>query len=222
MKKLLTKGLVIISAAVLPMLVQADIDTGMYFQLLGGASFMPGMSASFQNGTEVVQENTTFKTGYNGMFAVGYQFPMGWRSDLSIGYIDNRVASNYSNTINNNMQGGSAEAYTFFGNLYYDFAPCSVLQPYVGAGLGYVTTRYHWDIETGGTTTNYSTSPGFFGYEAVAGVTYQVTPHFGLLLDYRYVGTTTSQQTISSEHTSGKYNMSFSSNLASIGISYLF
>lgn len=200
----------------------ADVDPGVYFQILGGASLMPGLSTSYQSGVETIQDNTTFKNGYNAMFAFGYRFPESLRTDLTVGYIDNRISSNYSNTINNNIQSGSAEAYTFFGNLYYDFAACSVLQPYVGAGLGYVTTRYKWQINNDTEANKYTTSPGFFGYQAVAGLNYHVTPNFGLLLDYRYVGTTTSTQTISSTANSGKYNISFSSNLVSIGISYLF
>src|SRR5216683_6439716 len=86
---------------------------------------------------------------------------------------------------------GSRQSHALMTNVLYDFNIPGLawpVTPHIGAGIGAV------DVIDRARSTNFGTvSHGEdweFGYQAIAGVRYAVTPNVALDLDYRYLATT--------------------------------
>jgi opacity protein-like surface antigen len=67
----------------------------------------------------------------------------------------------------------------FMLNGFYDFFPGATFTPFIGAGIGVA-------LEDGAS----QLSSTQFAYQAIVGVTWNITPQIGLSLDARYFGTT--------------------------------
>jgi len=83
---------------------------------------------------------------------------------------------------------GNRTAYAFMTNLIYDFSLGWPVTPHIGGGIGAVLLRDGFSIPGFGTVA--SDSSWQFGYQAIAGVRYNVNPALAFDLDYRYFGTT--------------------------------
>jgi OOP family OmpA-OmpF porin len=127
-----------------------------------------------------------FDKGWDAGLIGGYSFASGLRPELEL---DHR-----SNRLNRDLLGedhGLDRAESAFANLWYDFkAPSglfSVMHPYLGGGAGAVRSYYH-NANLGGVPIpgDYNTT---FGYQAGAGIGYDVTSRLTLGLDYRHVWT---------------------------------
>ena len=139
-----------------------------------------------------VIDSLHFDQGWAAGLIGGYSFANGLRPELEL---DHR-----SNRLDNDSLGadhGLDRAESAFANLWYDFkAPSgffSVVHPYLGGGVGAVRSYYH-NANLGGfpIPSDYATE---FGYQAGAGLGYDVTSHLTLGLDYRHVWTNRSSFT---------------------------
>jgi OOP family OmpA-OmpF porin len=90
---------------------------------------------------------------------------------------------------------GDRTAYAFMSNAIYDFTVGWPVTPHLGAGIGpvilhdSVSARNGSAIKlTGGRFSSSSTTE--FGYQAIAGIRYNVNPALAFDLDYRYLATT--------------------------------
>jgi len=87
---------------------------------------------------------------------------------------------------------GDRNQYAFMTNLIYDFAGLGwfgpAFSPHIGGGIGAVELRDGVRVVGLGTIT--SNTQWEFGYQAIAGIRYNINPALAFDLDYRYLGTT--------------------------------
>jgi len=88
--------------------------------------------------------------------------------------------------------GGDRNAYAFMTNVIYDFTmpfalPFAVT-PHIGAGIGAVELRDGMRVAGLGNISH--DTQWEFGYQAIAGIRYNINPALAFDLDYRYLGTT--------------------------------
>jgi OmpA-OmpF porin, OOP family len=127
-----------------------------------------------------------FDNGWAAGLIGGYSFANGLRPELELAHRSNRLDHDFSGADH-----GLDRAESAFANIWYDFkAPSgffSIVHPYIGGGLGAVRSYYR-NANLGGLpiADDYATE---FGYQAGAGLGYDVTSHLTLGLDYRHVWT---------------------------------
>jgi OmpA-OmpF porin, OOP family len=127
-----------------------------------------------------------FDKGWAAGLIGGYSFANGLRPELELDHRSNRLDHDFLGDDH-----GLDRAESAFANLWYDFkAPSgffSIVHPYLGGGVGAVRSYYH-NANLGGfpIADDYATE---FGYQAGAGLAYDVTSRLTLGLDYRHVWT---------------------------------
>jgi len=133
-----------------------------------------------------VVDRLHFKRGWEAGLVSGYSFASGLRPELELAYRRNNLGHDEFG-----QGGGYDNADSALANLWYDFkapsGPFSVVHPYLGGGAGAVRSHYHNATIAGGEiASDYATE---FGYQAGAGVGFDVTPRLTLSLDYRHLWT---------------------------------
>jgi OmpA-OmpF porin, OOP family len=134
-----------------------------------------------------------FDSGYNVGGRLGYEWGP-WRFEEEFRYQNNGVKSITDGVPPARAPAtGTREAYAVMTNAIYDFNLGGPLTPHIGAGIGAVGLHDGWSVRPPG-------APGFlqcdddtewaFGYQAIAGVRYNINPSLALDLDYRYLATT--------------------------------
>ncbi|HEX3954376.1 MAG TPA: OmpA family protein [Stellaceae bacterium] len=83
---------------------------------------------------------------------------------------------------------GNRNAYAFMTNAIYDFTFGWPVTPHIGAGIGAVNLHDSWGIPKVGTVAHSSDTE--FGYQAIAGIRYNINPALAFDIDYRYLATT--------------------------------
>ena len=86
---------------------------------------------------------------------------------------------------------GDRNQYAIMTNVIYDFNWLNLpwaITPHIGAGIGAVEVRDGVRVVGLGTIT--SNTDWEFGYQAIAGIRYNINPALAFDLDYRYLGTT--------------------------------
>lgn len=96
-------------------------------------------------------------------------------------------------------------------NGYYEIATSSLLTPYVGAGVGYIT-EIDFDIDTGINAGEYNARGGFAA-QAIVGAEYPLTDALSAYADARFLSagtvnlTSQSGQTLSADYTTTDINL---------------
>ena len=127
---------------------------------------------------------TDYDNSYVGLVTAGREFGDGWRGEFELGYRDASVRR-----IGGYAAEGDSHTYSAMANGLYDFDLGLPVTPYLGAGLGtaiWETHNNHLSYGTG-PTSSASTGPSF-AYQAMAGISYDITPQWKLGLEYRYFG----------------------------------
>src|SRR5882757_568930 len=164
MKKALLAAAAIVA---LPVMAQAQTAApGFYIGAEGGLNWLLNTTI---NNTAV-----TPQTGFAAGGVIGYDF-VGPRVELEGMYRNNQISgANLPGSAINNQVG----QLSVMANLLYDFAPSSVITPYVGAGAGVAFID--------GTSSLNSTQ---FAYQGIVGLGWNVDTNFRVDLDGRYYGT---------------------------------
>jgi len=127
-------------------------------------------------------DNETWDAGFNVGGRVGYAWN-GWRLEEEF-----RAQRDGAATFSRATASGAAAAYAAMTNLIYDFVGFGPVTMHVGAGVGAVTV--HEEVKTPGFSNGVVTGTDTeFGYQAIGGIEYPVTPEVALDLDYRYLAT---------------------------------
>jgi outer membrane protein OmpA-like peptidoglycan-associated protein len=174
-----------------------------YFGGEGGWTSLPSQTATFSGGPGVAPPATTVhgfsasvhsNSGYNVGARLGYEWGP-WRFEEEFSYRNN----GFSEAILPNVlitpatAQGTRTSYAIMTNVIYDFTFGWPITPHIGGGIGAVDQRVGASITTSPiapllTGTVVSNNQWSFGYQAIAGIRYSITPFLDLDLDYRYLG----------------------------------
>jgi len=153
--------------------------------------------------------NTNFKSGYALRSAIGYGYGNGFRSELEFAWRQNKVSSHDSvavggGVIDSEDAGvlitgsgnlgasvgaivadgqGKSSSWAFMANGYYDIDTGTSVTPYLGAGLGYASTKVRFNPSGVGIADD---SDGSFAWQLIGGLGYQLSDTIELYADYRY------------------------------------
>jgi outer membrane protein OmpA-like peptidoglycan-associated protein len=83
---------------------------------------------------------------------------------------------------------GSRDSHAFMTNVLYDFQVGWPITPHLGAGIGAVDVIEHTRVPRIGAFSNGRSWE--FGYQAIAGARYNLSPQLAIDVDYRYFATT--------------------------------
>jgi len=131
-------------------------------------------------------DNETWDDGYALGLRAGYAWES-WRLEEEFRY-QHAAAATFSRA----AASGNATASAAMTNLIYDFANIGPVRPHIGVGIGAVTVRE--SITTAGFFNGvvHGTDTEF-GYQAIGGLSYPISPSVAVDLDYRYLATVAPQ-----------------------------
>jgi len=127
--------------------------------------------------------NTTqrFNDGFNVGARAGYEWgPLRLEEEFS--YRQNGVGR-----VAGVATTGNRNTYAFMTNAIYDFNFGWPITPHIGGGIGAVILHDSWGVRGRGNVVNNDDVE--FGYQAIAGVRYNINPSLAFDVDYRYLGT---------------------------------
>lgn len=138
--------------------------------------------------------NLEYDPGFNVGGAIGYNWGLmsqgiGLRYEAEFMYRDtdvDKILFGGSPIANRSTKGG-ANTVSGMANLLFDIMPGQMLSPYVGGGIGWANLSLD-SVKSGGQTI-VDESQGVFAYQALAGLSYDFNPRWGLTAEYRYFAT---------------------------------
>jgi outer membrane protein OmpA-like peptidoglycan-associated protein/opacity protein-like surface antigen len=115
-----------------------------------------------------------------GNITLGRRLESGWRWELEVPYRQNEFEDSVS--------GGEGEVrnYGLLVNLAYDFNPNGVIQPYLGAGVGYGITDIDFSGSVGGVAFDVDDDSDGVIAQGMAGVAFRLSDSWVADLGYRY------------------------------------
>lgn len=165
---------------------QAFSLSQMYVKGFGGATWPSADDENLRtNGSKVGRLDLDYDTGYTLGLAAG------WAATPNVGLEFEYAYRNadYSGTAKGGGErfdvDGTVKSSSMMVNAIYSFNPMgadAAVTPYLGAGIGAVQLDYDGDTSTWG-----------FGYQAIAGVGYQVAPQWTLYGEGRWFATADSK-----------------------------
>jgi outer membrane protein OmpA-like peptidoglycan-associated protein len=155
-----------------------------YFGGEGGWTNLDSQSGRTNLGNFPVK--TSFDTGFNVGARAGYEWGP-WRFEEEFRYQQNgRTNVNIAGF--NLGVNGDRNAYAIMSNLIYDFSLGYPITPHIGAGIGAVGLREGVNLRNSASVVD--NTQWEFGYQAIAGIRYNINPALAFDFDYRYLGTT--------------------------------
>ena len=127
-----------------------------------------------------------FNAGYNVGTRGGYRLTS-WRFEEEYSYRRNGIAQ-YDNDANGNS--GNRHTQSIMTNVIYDLTTGWPLTPHIGVGIG--AMNVFDGLTVPGRRLIFNDSSWQFGYQAIAGLRYEINPFLAVDLDYRYLATTES------------------------------
>ncbi|WP_458098078.1 OmpA family protein [Roseomonas sp. WA12] len=177
--------------------------TGLYIAGGAGANWL--MDSELDQGSAAARAGLgrggelRFDTGFVGLASIGWGFGNGFRAEVEGNFRRNNVdgASGFGGLSRPLNTGGHVLNYGVMGNVFYDFViPGFPVQPYLGAGAGYVWTNYQGvrvqGAGAGATRLDLFGTDGNFAYQGIAGAALPIAavPGLSLTAEYRFLGTT--------------------------------
>ncbi|MBU1514262.1 MAG: TonB-dependent receptor, partial [Alphaproteobacteria bacterium] len=236
----------------------ASAQEGWYGAVDLGYHWPDGIDAtSSNNAANGIPYNWDFnqKDDWAGFARLGYQLNDHWRVELEVGYrsgdIDSvRGGSNQAvvglctpgvtRTTGAPVCGapdGDVSAWTVMGNVIYDILPGSVLNPYIGAGIG----ANHVKMDVTGQFSNVPApvtaanaiqnltvddSDTAFAYQLIAGLAWKATDQLSVDLTYRYLAGSdldfTSTGSLATGLQPGVFSGEYKDQSVTLGLRYLF
>jgi OmpA-OmpF porin, OOP family len=128
---------------------------------------------------------------YDDGYALGVRggYQMGpWRFEEEYIYRNNDLSSLSFGGVSIPGVSGSRSSHAIMTNVLYDFDLGWPVTPHIGAGIGAVDVVENAKIAGIGAFANDDSWQ--FGYQAIAGATYNINPNLSVDVDYRYLATT--------------------------------
>jgi OOP family OmpA-OmpF porin len=155
-----------------------------------------------------------FDSGFAAGARAGYEWGP-WRFEEEYVYRNNDLTGVRIGGVKATGVSGSRESHALMTNALYDFNLGWPVTPHVGVGIGAVDVIDRARATGIGRITH--DDDWRFGYQAIGGVRYNVTPNVALDLDYRYLATTDATFRVpaapASKYTSGYNNHTLMASL---------
>jgi OmpA-OmpF porin, OOP family len=183
----------------LPLAATAQPVTGIYLGGGAGINLMQDEGAQISNSTTGFSGGGWLGTRAGPAFemSLGYGLGNGLRAEIEGDYKYN----NFVNPTNNSGTsiGGAEQKYGGMFNVLYDFVGMvPYVQPYIGAGVGYMWAQERsiaFDPPGGPDALSSTSSKGSFAYQGILGASVPIVgvPGLAVTADYRFMGLTGSR-----------------------------
>jgi OmpA-OmpF porin, OOP family len=153
---------------------------------LGGQAGWTGLPYQ----TDTIDDQAAIPVGFNAGYNLGVRggYRLGpWRFEEEYSYRHNNVAEYGEASIGVN---GARHTQSILTNVIYDFDVGWPITPHIGVGIGAMNVSDRLSVPATGVFL--SDSGWQFGYQAIAGLRYDLNAFLSLDLDYRYLATTES------------------------------
>jgi len=179
---------------------------GLYSSLFAGFAYIPNNVNSTQN--TIYYSDTGYRPGYAGGGSFGYKSNP-FRYEGEVTYLNANLKYFSENYQRQTQVGGYNNGILAMANIFYD-APGLIEEftPYLGLGIGYAWLNVKMDNSETDTSYKITTTP--FGYQGMAGLTYNFAENYALNVGYRYMATLHNNN----------LGRSFQINLANVGVTY--
>jgi outer membrane protein OmpA-like peptidoglycan-associated protein len=185
--------------------------SGLYIAGGAGVNFLQKRNLEAEGGNNILVNtfgasrsgDIRTDTGWGGAVSLGWGFGNGVRAEIEGNYRENEVAKiggfggggpNLTSAFIRND--GTVRQYGAMANALYDFViPGFPVQPYIGAGIGYIWTEFDGVRATRagapGDTLFIDDTDGRFAYQGIAGAALPIAavPGLAVTLEYRFMGT---------------------------------
>jgi OmpA-OmpF porin, OOP family len=128
----------------------------------------------------------SFGDGFNIGARAGYEWGP-WRFEEEFRFQQNGIKRARLDGGPNFATTGNRNAYAIMSNAIYDIPVGFVFSPHIGAGIGAVVIHDGMGIRGLGNQSN--SDDVVFGYQAIAGIRYNINPTLAFDVDYRYLAT---------------------------------
>jgi opacity protein-like surface antigen len=157
-----------------------------------------------------------FSAGYNVGARGGYQRGP-WRFEEEYSFRQNDT-SEFGEDDSTNGVSGNRHTHSIMTNVLYDLTTGWPITPHIGVGIGAMDV---FDgLRVAGRGQVFNDSNWQFGYQAIAGLRYDINPLLALDLDYRYLATT--ESTFSIPNTALHYRSGANTNNFVASVTYRF
>jgi OmpA-OmpF porin, OOP family len=166
-------------------------NDGFYASLLGGANFLDYARTSVKTPETTVHGHTSFDTGWLAGAAAGHEWPIGIALEEEFTFRTNNLdkISNLSHNLGVISLYGHERSYDIMTNVYYRWHNPTPLTPYIAGGIGEAILQLENARAPGFGPGSFSGVDTEFGYQGIAGISYNVLERLSLAIEYRYFGT---------------------------------
>jgi len=161
---------------------------GWYSSAFGGYAYLPNnLNKTTLNFNRT---HASYQSGFDAGGNFGFKSnPMRYEGEVT--FLKATLSGFDVNRVRQTQVSGFNDALLGMANVYYDFPGCStLLQPFLGAGIGYAWIKTNMKSAGPLIPTTFDTSNSAFAYQATGGLTYNFSENYALNLGYRYVATT--------------------------------
>lgn len=183
------------AAAALALPAQAATFDGWYLGLEGGANWISDADAAYDLAINSVAQTAdtaeaSFDTGWAAFATVGYAFSNNWRIEAEAGYRRNKADAQWFVSSTVRLFEADVDEFSLMANVLYDVPLGSRWRLSLGAGAG--GDKVEIDARTRlQANPTWDAMPAVdewrFAAQAIAGLSYAVTPRMELALTYRYL-----------------------------------
>jgi OmpA-OmpF porin, OOP family len=163
-----------------------------YFGIEGGWTNL--QDSTLHAGAGLRSATQKYDNGYNIGARTGYEWGP-WRLEEEFNFATNQLTGLSAGALGSLAVTGQRNRYALMTNLIYDVQLGWIVTPHLGFGIGAVNQHDAIALKPPGSpliggTTIASSNTWEFGYQAIAGLRYNINPSLAFDLDYRYLATT--------------------------------
>lgn len=207
---------------------------GLYFGLQGGvnqvdeqtlriqnADFgLVPLGPDFANGTRI--SRIDYDNGWLAGLVMGYAFRSGLRLELDLARRENDAdrQRDINGGVGGSNRNGEVSADTAMANIWLDLFKSRSIHPYIGGGYGGV--RIELDDPAFRQTDLRKDRDTVGGYQAGAGIGFDLSPHWTLSLDYRYLSSEDATLKVFNAGSSSRVETDYTAQTAMATLRYYF